>query len=320
MKYLYLGSLFTLFGCVAMAQLRIVPQFGIETSKTTLSYNSTGNFSPLCTKLSPHASLRLDYKFKKGHGPFVGLATSRSGVNYSFSNQETGNTNYIASRDNKQLRMEGGYQVSTKRFYLNKNASKTKAATANTEKYTSRKSCADFYVRSSCGSKANKIAESPTRSKKGSWVQLQPSAGMAFVPTASAAEIATKTDNNITSYQYTAGNWKTAIIAGTGVVFGNNNNEKLVVSLNYIKGIGNNLNTQTLTTTSGSKTTTTQLSSAASNWNLRIGVPLSLGKKPTPKKEVIRIQERTEMKPAEVKQPKEQKKCGSSMYRCRKAT
>lgn len=321
MKYLYLSSLFVMFGCVAMAQLRIVPQFGIETSKTSLSYNNSPDFSPLGVKLSPHASVRMDYKFKKNHGPFVGLATTRSAVNYSFANPETGKTDYTASRDNKQLRLEGGYQVSTKRIYFNKNASKTSAANSvSPEKYTARKSCREFYTRSHCGSnKATKVAETTAKNNKGSWVRIEPSAGMAFVPTASAAEIETKSQGIVNSHEYTAGNWKTAFIAGTGFAFGKNNEEKLVVSINYLKGIGN-MNTQTLTTTTGTKSTTTQLSSAASNWNLRIGIPITLSKKPSAKKEVMQIQQRTETRqPAEIKQNKEGKKCGSSMYRCRKA-
>jgi hypothetical protein len=324
MKYLYLSSLFTFLGCIAMAQLSIVPQFGVETSKTTLSYNNSANYSPLGVKLSPHASVRLDYKFKKGHGPFVGLATTRSGVNYSFTNQETGKTDYTASRDNKQLRLEGGYQVSTNRIYFNKSAAKNNAASNNSasvtpEQNTAKRSCRDFYTRSQCGSKASKVAESPSRKSGGSWMKIQPSAGMAFVPSASAAEIATKSQNNITNYEYTAGNWNTAFIAGAGFAFGNNNQEKLIVSLNYLKGIGN-LNTQSLTTVSGTKSTTTHLSSTASNWNLRVGIPIILTKKASPKKEVIKIEQRTETKqPAQIKEVKQEKKCGASMYRCRKA-
>lgn len=320
MKYLYLSSLFSICGSVAMAQLSIVPQFGIETSKTTVSYNKASNFSPLGLKLSPHASVRLDYRFKKGHGPFVGLATSRSAINYSFANQETGNTNYLASRDDKQLRLEGGYQVSTKRLYLNKGAARNTAAAAaasSQQKNSASKSCRDFYTRSHCGSKLNKMSETAAKDNKGYWVQIRPSAGMAFVPTASANEIAVKSQNNVTSYEYSAGNWKTAAIAGAGFAFGHNDNERLVISLNYLRGIGN-LSTQSLTTVSGSKSTTTHISSTASNWNLRIGVPLNLTKKPPVKSEAIRMQ-RTESKPAEAKQPRQEKKCGSYMYRCRKA-
>ena len=322
MKYLYLSSLLIIFSCVAKAQFSIVPQLGMEASKTSLSYNKGSDYSPLGTNLSPHASVRVDYKFKKGHGPFVGLATTRSGVNYTFSNPETGQSNYIASRDNKQLRLEGGYQFTTKPIYFNKSGAKSKSPVASSTRSTTKRSCGDFYARSHCGSKANKTSSaSAAPSNKGSWVSIQPSAGMAFVPTASAAEIATANNGTMSSYEYTAGNWKTAAIAGVGFLFGKNDQQKLLVSINYLKGIGN-LQTESITTTSGSKPVTTHISSSASNWNLRVGIPISFAKtkKPVAQKEVIIIKQRTEIKqPAEIKQQKQEKKCGLYMYRCRKA-
>jgi hypothetical protein len=320
MKYLYLSSLFIFFGCVVKAQLSIVPQFGMESSKTTVSYNKSSDFSPLGTKLSPHASVRLDYKFKKGHGPFVGLATTRSAVNYTFSNPETGLTNYTASRDNKQLRIEGGYRLSTKPIYFNKSGGQNKSPKVSSERSSTKRSCGGSYIQSRCGSKSytNSVA-SPSKDKR-SWVSIQPSLGMAFIPTASAAEIATNSQGNITSYEYSAGNWKTAAIAGVGFAFGKNDQQKLIVSVNYLKGIGN-LGTESLTTTTDAKPTSTYISSNASNWNLRVGIPINLTKTKKPvQKEVIIIKQQTEIKqPAEVRQPKQEKKCGSYMYRCRKA-
>jgi hypothetical protein len=321
MKYLYLSSLCIIFGCVVKAQLSIVPQLGIESSRTTVSYNKSPNFSPLGTKFSPQASVRLDYKFKKGHGPFAGLATTRSAVNYSFSNPETGGTIYTASRDNTTLRIEGGYQVSTKPIYFNKSASKNKSNSVAPKTTSSRKSCRDFYTRSSCGSRSYTNAVAQTPGAKGAWMSIQPSAGMAFVPTASAAEIVAPGSGNINSYEYTAGNWKTAAIAGLGFAFGKGGQQKLLVSINYLKGIGN-LQTESITTTPDLKPTTTYISSNASNWNLRVGVPFNLAKtkKPATQKEVIIIRQRTETKqPAEVKQPKQEKKCGAYYFRCRKA-
>ena len=321
MKYLYLSSLCIMFGCVVQAQLSIVPQLGIENSRTTVSYNKSSSFSPLGTKVSPHASVRLDYKFKKGHGPFAGLATTRSAVNYSFSNPETGNTMYTASRDNTTLRIEGGYQFSTKPIYFNKSASKNRSKTVGSKTSSTSKSCRDFYTRFSCGSKSYSAPAPSTSSTKSTWMSIQPSAGMAFVPTASAAEIVAQNAGNATNYEYAAGNWKTAAIAGVGFAFGKGDQQKLLVSINYLQGIGN-LQTESITTTSDLKPTTTYLSSNASNWNLRIGVPFNLTKtkKPATQKEAIIIKQRSETKqPAEVKQPKQEKKCGAYYYRCRKA-
>ena len=319
MKYLYLSSLFLIVGFIAKAQFSIVPQVGVENSKTTVSYNGSSNYAPLGTTFSPQASVRMDYKFKKGHGPFVGLATSRSGINYSFSNPETGKTIYTASRDNMQLRLEGGYQLTTKPIYFNKSGSANKSNKSSAEKYSTKLSCRD-YIRSHCGSKSSQSVAKTAAKGKGSWVAIQPSAGMAFVPTASAAEIATNGQGNLTNYEYTAGNWKTALIAGTGFIFGKNDQQKLVVSINYLKGIGN-LQDQSLTTMNASKPVTTNISSNSSNWNLRVGIPFSLTKtkKPVTQKEVIIIRQRTEVKqPAATQQPKTEKRCGS-MYRCRRA-
>ena len=320
MKFLYLSSLFIILCCVTKAQLTIVPQVGMESSKTNVSYNNSSKFSPLGAQFSPQANVRLDYKFKKGHGPFVGLGTSRSGVNYTFSDPETGMTNYTASRDNTQLRMEGGYQYTTKPIYFNKSGGKNKSSNA-TGKSSSTKSSCYSYMESRCGSKSYASSKTDAAKNKGTWMSIQPSAGVAFVPTASDAEIATNTNGTMTSYEYAAGNFKTAAMAGVGFIFGKNDQQKLLVSVNYLKGIGN-LETETLTTTTGIKPTTTTMSSNVSNWNVRVGIPFNLTKtkKPTPQKEVIIIKQRTEVKqPAQVQQPKQEKKCGSYMYRCRKA-
>jgi hypothetical protein len=327
MKYLYLSSLCIILGCVAKAQLSIVPQFGMESSKTKVSYNNSSDYSPLGSTFAPHASVRLDYKFKQGHGPYVGLATSRSGVNYTFSNPETGKTDYSATQGNTQFRLEGGYQYTTKPIYFNKSGSKNKSTNSSAKPNTTTKSsCRDYYMRSQCGSKSYKTAEVASTNNKGSWVSIQPSAGMAFVPSASSGEIASTTQGNMPAYEYNAGEWTTAFVAGAGFIFGKNDHEKLIVSVNYLKGIGN-LQTQTLSTTLNSKTTTTTMSSEVSNWNVRIGIPFSLKKKPPEKKEVVVVQQQTVKQPSQVKQPalkqeekpKEQKRCGSYyMYKCRK--
>ena len=321
MKYLYLSSLCIILGCVVKAQLSIVPQFGMESSKTNISYNKSSDFSPLGAQFSPHASVRLDYKFKKGHGPFVGLATSRSGVNYTFADPETGMTNYTASRDNTQLRMEGGYQMTTKPIYFNKSGAKNKSSNMTNKSSSTKSSCGSYYLRAHCGGKTYTNSAASAAKNTGTWMSIQPSVGMAFVPTASNAEIATNTESGVTNYEYTAGDWKTAAIAGVNFIFGKNDQQKFLVSVNYLKGIGN-LQTETLKTTNGVKPTTTEISSKVSNWNVRVGIPFNLTKtkKPETQKEVIIIKQSTEVKkPAEVQQPKQEKKCGSYMYRCRKA-
>lgn len=320
MKYLYLSSLLLIIGFAVQAQLRIVPQLGIESSRTTISYNNSSNFAPLGTEFSRQASIRADYTFKKFHGPFVGLSTSRPSVTYAFSDPETGKTNYTASRENTQLRFEAGYQLSTKPIYFNK-TSRNKSNQSSVQQNQNKKGCAEYF-KSRCGSKFYQSMAKAPAENKGSWVSIQPSAGMAFVPGASSADIAVNRQGNLTRYEYAAGDYKTALIAGTGFVFGNNDRQKLVVSVNYLRGIGNLQNKTLQTTNESSKPITTNISSNVSNWNLRVGIPLGLTrtKKSAEPKEVIIIQQRTEVKqPAQVKEPKQEKKCGSYQYRCRRA-
>lgn len=318
MKYLYLSSLFLIIGFAVQAQLRIVPQVGIESSRTTISYNNSSNFAPLGTSVSPQATVRADYTFKKLHGPFVGLSTSRPSVTYAFADPETGKTNYTASRNNTQLRFEAGYQLTSKPIYFNKTAKKNSDRTS-VQQNSPLKSCGDYF-KSRCGSSSYRSMPKAPAVDKGSWVRIQPSAGMAFVP-ASAADIATNVQGNLTSYEYAAGDYKTALIAGTGLVFGKNDREKLIVSVNYLRGIGN-LQTKSLTTINeSSKPVTTNISSNASNWNLRVGIPIGVTKtkKPSQPKEVIIIKQRMEVRqPAEIKEQKQEKKCGSYQYRCRR--
>jgi hypothetical protein len=107
---------------------------------------------------------------------------------------------------------------------------------------------------------------------------------MGFIP-AVKTDIIAKTQNSQTTYEYRAGNWQTGLIAGSGFEFGKGNVSKFTVSINYFKGLGN-LDKQSITTTDGSKVTTTTLQSSVSGWNLKVGIPISLAKKPAIKNRV----------------------------------
>ena len=169
--------------------------------------------------------------------------------------------------------------MSTKPIYFNKTAKNNSKSSA--QQNTAKRSCSDYF-KSRCGSKSyQSIAKAPA-ANKGSWVSIQPSAGMAFVPGASPANIAANAQGNLTSYEYAAGDYKTALTAGTGFVFGKNDRQKLIVSVNYLRGIGN-LDNKTLTTVNeSSKPVTTNISSKASNWNLRVGIPIGFTKDKLP--------------------------------------
>lgn len=253
----------------------LLPQAGFENSKTSINYNDLRSFSPNGTKFSPYASLRLNYSSKQGHGFFVGVASSRSLVSFSFSDPETGMNNFTATTGNMQLRLEGGYQFNSKPISLGK----SKQATAKQESSSgeAKKSCRSYSSRSSCskGNRSSGRCSDKANKNTTSWVRLQPSVGLGFIPGVKS-DVVTKTQGGQPVYQYNAGNWNTALMAGAGFEFGKGKTRQFTVSVNYLKGLGN-LNDQTITSASGTKSITTTLSSSVSAWNLKVGIPFTLG-------------------------------------------
>ena len=167
--------LFVAFGYAASAQFTIQPQIGIENFRTSLNYNNLPSFSPLGGKLSPQASVRLDYKFKQGHGPFLGIATSNSVVSFNFSDPETGRNVYKASAADIQLRFEGGYQLTSKRIYFNKTGASSKPANKSVSKSTqsetnyTKHSCGEYSGRSHCCSHSSTTKSKIPASKNNGW-------------------------------------------------------------------------------------------------------------------------------------------------------
>ena len=112
-------------GCVliaisisAGAQFTLVPQIGLDQSRTNVTVNDLTTFSPLGSQFSPMAMLRLEYKFKNGHGPFAGIATSRSTIAVNFTNPEQLVSGFTAYRNEFRLRLDAGYQFKTGPIYL----------------------------------------------------------------------------------------------------------------------------------------------------------------------------------------------------------
>lgn len=306
---------FVAFTLAAKAQkFSLLPQVGFENSKTKVSYNNLSSFSPAGVVFSPQAGLQFTYRSKAGHGFYLGAASSRSTVSYSFSNPETGMSNYKTTTGDMQLRWEGGYQFSSKPFYFNKSGSKVTKPEVN-NKTTEKKNCSYAYKSHCMKNKSTSNRSLSTdqskqalqKGNRGSWVRLQPSVGMGFIPNPKA-DVFTQIQNGQTTYQYRAGNWNTALMTGMAFEFGKNKTRLFTVGVNYMKGMGN-MKTQTITTISGAKTITTQLKSEVSGWNMRIGIPFTLGAK----KPAIRQQ-------AENKANKPKSGCQQYriMYRCNK--
>jgi len=127
--------LFVVSGFAANAQFSLTPQFGIEDQTTKVSYNNGSYFVPLESQMAPRLAMKLDYKFKQGHGVFLGLATTRSAVEYSFTSPENGMTQYTAMAGDMQLRFEGGYQFNMKPIYFMKESA-SKASTTTKQSAT----------------------------------------------------------------------------------------------------------------------------------------------------------------------------------------
>jgi hypothetical protein len=146
---------------------------------------------------------------------------------------------------------------------------------------------------------------------------------MAFIPNPSTA-IASTFKSSETVYQYSAGNWTSAVITGVNLAFAKGDINKYVVGIQYLKGISNLCN-ETLTTPADGKVMSTQLSSRSAAWNVTVGMPLNFTKnKPTIQKtelpkQVSAVQkaEDTKQAPAATTTEKPVKKtCGYYQRRC----
>ena len=297
---------FVAFGFAAGAQkFSLLPQVGFENSTTKVRYNDLPSFSPSGLNFSPQVGLRFTYTSKPGHGIFLGAASSRNVVPFSFTDPENGMNSFKTTTGSMQLRLEGGYQFSSKRISLNK-------AGGNSSVSGEKRQCGSFSFKSHCTKNKTESGRSAHSEKskpgtKGTWIQLQPSVGLGWLP-AVKPDVITKTQNGQTTYEYRAGNWNTGLMAGMGLEFGKNNNRLFTVSINYLKGLGN-LERQTISTVIGSKTLTTHLQSEVSGWNMRIGIPFSLGmKKPAVKKQTEKITQQRKTNCSQYR----------SLYRCTK--
>ena len=288
---------FVVLAYAAHAQFSLTPKAGFESSRTSISYNDVNCISPLGAVISPQIALRLDYKFKKSHGPYLNVGTTRSAVAFQFDHPETGMTTYTADPGNLGLRLEGGYTYSFKPIFFNKSAASKSSASKKTESKQTQaapaKSGCNKYARSSCGSKEKSYASksgcgdkskkaTPAVAKNKGWnMRIQPSAGVAFNPNTPDN---IETGKNGAAYTYNAGNWKTAFVAGTDFEFAKGRARLFTVSFQYIQGL-DNMSTETITTSTGTKASTAYLSSRSSAWNMTVGIPFSLAKKPTKAKQ-----------------------------------
>ncbi len=307
MRHAALTSLlFVALGYAASAQLSLTPKFGLEQTRTSVKYNDLSSYAPLGTLSSPQVALRMDYKFKKFHGPFIGLATNRSLISYSFANPETGMTDYTASRGEMLLRIETGYQFSFKPIYFNKPNSSGKSSSDYKSSYNKSTT---IKIRCGSASRAMKQCGSNSKSSLAKYkkdnrmnMRIQPLAGFAFI-TSPETSVSSEIENGQAVSKYNAGNWNTAFITGADFEFGKGSRRIFVVGFQYLKGMGN-MGTETITTTSTNKTTTTYLASDASSWNVTIGFPIMLSKNKSAKQQVAVKQKEVQKEVQKVQEPK----------------
>jgi len=304
MRKAALASLvFVACGFATNAQLSVSPRVGIEQAFNCVKYNNTSCINPISPNISPQVSVRADYLFNKVHGPFVGIASNRSLVTYEFTNPETGDKEYASSQGDWKLRLEAGYQVSSKPISLGKTA-KQSTSTASTANLSP---CAAARMRAAMAA----VPQKPVMN-----LRIQPYAGMAFVPNPEQA-VTTAMKNSETVYQYHAGNYTSAFITGVNLAFAKGSVNKYVIGIQYLKGIGN-MNTETLNTSTENKLVTTQLSSSSAAWNINVGIPLSFAKNKQPAAAPAKV-----VMPAKANAPKPaaeaapvKKSCGYYRSRC----
>lgn len=286
-----LTFLLIVFSYASNAQFKIQPQIGLESSTTTINYNEVS--IPSGMQFSPKLGLRAEYQIKKGHGVFAGISTSAPTVDFNFSALPAGAGTYNTSRENLQVRFEGGYQFSTKPISLSKPKAASQATSSRNFGYGDMGSRGSCIRKMSCGRQSamkqcGKNSSRTVAKNSGSYLRIIPSAGFAFIPS-QPSEIETKSPGSATTHTYKAGAWNTAFITGAGFEFGSNRQAKYIVSVNYLKGLGN-MDTKTVNSVTNGKSVATSVSSNASAWSISLGVPISLSKKkPQPKYQMERI-------------------------------
>lgn len=304
------GLVFVASGFATNAQFSVTPRVGIEQALTCVKVNDNSRVSPMSSNFSPQVGLRADYLIDKKHGPFVGVASSRSIVTYEFTNPETSDKNFTSTQGDWKLRLEGGYQFSSKAISL--------------KKLVPVPAKQAIQSMSPCAARKMILAQAAAAKKPSMNVRIQPYAGMTFIPNPSTA-IASAVKSSETVYQYSAGNWTSAVMGGVNFAFAKGDVNKYVVGIQYLKGVSN-LSNETLTTASENKVMSTQLSSRSAAWNVTVGMPLNFTKskpatiqKTEMPKQVSAVQkpEETKQAPAATTTEKPVKKtCGYYQRKC----
>ncbi|MFL5771763.1 MAG: hypothetical protein ACJ75F_01305 [Flavisolibacter sp.] len=278
MKPAAITGIFLFLTAIVHAQFSLLPQAGFDRTSTSVNYNKLGNFTPISGQTDFKATIRLDYKFKGGHGPYASIGTSPAVINLSFKSPSDAMNGLKSSASSLQWRLEGGYQYTTKAIRLTSHSAKTsQTAKSSVSSSESRNPCSSgCHSRMSCGNKM----KSSKPAQKDLNLRIQPSLGFAYNPSATPDIV-----QDASGYQYNAGNWNTAFVSAIGFELGKGKQRLMTLSVHYAKGIGN-LDTKTIVSEETGKPVATTFSSESSSWGLTVGVPFTLAKskKPAAKK------------------------------------
>ena len=294
-RALITGMVLLAWGHASNAQkLNLTPQIGFEKNNTTVSFNGHTAYSPICNEVSPQLGLRMNYEFKKGHGPYLAFGTTRHIISMNVDQPENITRDLDATRHAVKFRSEAGYQLSTKSINLSGKSKST--ASVKSPAMQSQKVCGS-YSRYKCGNKPSEslsmqkkevASHNYAKANKGWSMRIQPSAGAVFVP-ALREDVALSGEQ--TSFSYHAGNYDMGIVSRVGFEFAKNNAARFTVALQYLKGISN-LNDRQVVTTSGTKSHTTNVGSSVSSWSLVAGIPINLYKKQQVQKKPVVMQKK----------------------------
>jgi hypothetical protein len=266
MKPLLLPGFLLLAGATLHAQFSITPYAGLEQATNTLRYGKGLTASDVNGNLK--TGLRMDYRLRTGHTPFVNVTTSPSPVNFSFTNSGELLRQANAVRSNLQLRLEAGYQYSSKPIQLGKKepAASNMANNAGSITGEKKKSCGSIASRSRCGSNS-KTPNSPAVNNLLS-MRLQPALAVAYIP--SQVQTVKQTPNG---FDYAAGTWRTALVPSLGFEFAKGSQQLFTLTAFYTRPLGQK--EEMVTTQLESKTVSTLLQPQSSTWGLTFGVPFS---------------------------------------------
>lgn len=266
-----------LLGCALLsatalrAQFSLLPYAGFERSRTTLHYSDLSSAS---VNGNLKAGLKMDYRLKGGHGPFINLTTSPAPVSFAFDN--AGSLLNSFQQSGLRFRLEGGYQYSSRPIQLGKKSAasgQTVAATPAINTYQ-KQSCGSTAYRSYCGEKKSlSKTASPNRALN---MRLQPSLALAYIPSAT-----TTVKRTVDGFEYAAGTWKTALVPAMGFEFANGRQRLFTLTAFYTRPLGQK--TETVTTVKEGKIMATSFQPKASSWGLTLGIPFGFAKTKTSK-------------------------------------